>query len=56
MHGFVREGRRGVRGAEEEVVLLGGSVPPVVPGCAEGFALGDELPLLNGGLGAEGAD
>jgi hypothetical protein len=52
----VRESRRGVDRAQDEVVLLGLGVPPGVPGGAEGLAAGDELPLLGGGFVFEAAD
>lgn len=40
VHGLVRESRGSVDGTQDEIELLGRSVPPLVPDGTEGFALG----------------
>lgn len=56
VHGVVRESWGSVDRTQDEIELLGLGVPPLVPGGAEGFALGGQGPQLRGGLGAEVAD
>lgn len=53
MHGLVRERRRRVHGTQDEIVLLGLGIPPLMPGRAEGFASCDQRPEFGGRFGTE---
>lgn len=52
----MRKSRCCIGGTQDEIVLLGFSIPPGVPGGTVRLTLVNKLPVIRSGLGAEGLD